>query len=243
MLSFLREQDNEKLTAQKTANANGQADPGASENTQKQEYLVVAAHNKSVRKSTILVAILFSLGLLCLLFMIKNSKPRAAAASTGGVEEKQIEGAIARLTGVSSEMFSRMDQIVKKFYEFSNVFQVRVNELAKNPFELEMYLSTISPKVEPQKVDDSVDVNTDIIRQEHIKQIAKEIQLLGIMQTDQGNCCMIDSKIFYEGDLVKSFKVTQIKDNFVKLEWQELNSNPGHSAETQNIEIVLKLSE
>jgi len=41
---------------------------------------------------------------------------------------------------------------------------------------------------------------------------------------------MIDDKILYEGDSIKSFKVSQIGDSFVKLE-------------SEGTEILLKLSE
>ena len=245
MLSFLREQGAEKLSAQKPDVAAGQTDSDAQAQGSCQEYLTVAAQNKNVRKSTMLVAVLFGIGLLCLWFMIKKSAPQAASASTDDSQETQIEVAIARLTGVSSEMFSRMDQIVNKFYEFSDVLQVKVNELVKNPFELEIILSNLREKVDIQKND--VDIDAEIIRQQKIRQKAKELQLLTICQSDQGNCCMIDDKILYEEDSIKGFRITQIGDNFVKIEWWEPKdeSAPSETSATggQGLEIELKLSE
>ena len=135
MLPFLREQGGDKLSGQKPNFNAGKIGFEAAENAQaqggSQEYYTVAARSKNVRKSTILVTILFGIGLLCLLFMIKKSTPQTASASPDDEQETQIEVAIARLTGVSSEMFSRMDQIVNKFYEFSDVLQVQVNESQK----------------------------------------------------------------------------------------------------------------
>jgi len=242
MLSFLREQSNEKLSAPKPADNTGRTDPEAEAAAQDQQYLTVAAQNKNVRKSTILVAILFGIGLLCLWFMIKKSTPQTVSASSNKTNESQIEVAIAQLTGASSEMFGRMDQIVKKFYEFSNVLQVQVNELVKNPFELEMFLSSLRGKVDLKQ--DDIDVDTETIRQQQIRQIVKDMQLCSIMQSDQGNCCMIDNKIFYEGDLIKGFKVTQISDNFVKLQWWDAKGDSVPSAaQSKGLEIVLKLSE
>lgn len=239
MLPFLRDQNTEKTANSPDTERIGST---ASQDAQGQEYFVVAAQNKNVRKSTILLAIFFSVGLLCLGLMIKSSRLQTASASTAGAEETQIEAAITKLTGVSSELFSRMDQIVKKFYEFSNVFQVQVDELTKNPFELEMYLNSISAKAEPLPQND-VDLNADLFRQEQIRQIAKDMQLLTIMQSDNGNCCMINDKLLYEGDLIKGFKVTQIGDKFVKLEWQNLDNDSAASAESHGLEIVLKLAE
>jgi preprotein translocase subunit SecG len=246
MLSFLREQGSEKLSTQKSNTAAGQTDSDAAKDAQaqgsSQEYLTVAAQNKNVRKSTMLVAVLFGIGLLSLWFMIKKSAPQTASASADGVQETQISTAIARLTGVSSEMFSRMDQIVNKFYEFSNVLQVQVNELVKNPFEVEFFLSRVKEKVDSQKND--IDIDSEIIRQERVRQKAKDLQLLTICQSEQGNCCMINDKILYEGDSIKEFGIAQIGDKFVKLEWREPKSERETSeTQSQGIEIILKLSE
>jgi len=249
MLPFLREQGGDKLSGQKPNFNAGKIGFEAAENAQaqggSQEYYTVAARSKNVRKSTILVTILFGIGLLCLLFMIKKSTPQTASASPDDEQETQIEVAIARLTGVSSEMFSRMDQIVNKFYEFSDVLQVQVNELVKNPFELEMFLSSRKPKDDSQK--DNIDYDAEKIRQQQIRQKAKDMQLVTICKSDQGNCCMIDSKILYEGDSIKGFRISRISDNFVKLEWwgdQGLsvdNSSPSET-QSQGLEIILKLS-
>lgn len=246
MLSFLREQGSEKLSTQKSDVASGQTDSDATKDALTQgscqEYLTVAAQNKNVRKSTMLVAVLFGIGLVSLWFMIKKSTPQAASASTDDAQETQISAAIARLTGVSSEMFSRMDQIVNKFYEFSNVLQVQVNELVKNPFELEIFLSRVKEKVDSQKND--IDIDSEIIRQERIRQKAKDLQLLTICQSEQGNCCMINDKILYEGDSIKEFRIAQIGNKFVKLEWREPKGEHETSeTQSQGIEIILKLSE
>ena len=168
MLSFLREQGREDLSSNQPVAAGRRADHKDSDNKQGQEYFTVAAGNKSARRSTTLVAVLFAVGLVCLGFMIKKSAPKTAAAATTS-EETKIETAIARLTGVSSEMFNRMDQIVKKFYEFSDVFQVQVSELVKNPFALEMFLSSLKTKVDTPKKDVSVDPEM-IIQQQLLKQ-------------------------------------------------------------------------
>src|SRR4030042_245527 len=137
MLSFMREQGAGDLPANKNAGT-GPRDTGAPNQGDAQEYLTVAANSKNLRRSTILVMILVALGLACLGYMIHKSRPQAASAQPVE-EEGQIEAAISRLTGVRSEMISRMDEIGKRFYEFSDVFQVGVGELVKNPFEVEVF--------------------------------------------------------------------------------------------------------
>jgi len=225
MLSFLRDQSLEDLPAQKKTNTTAGKAPGdGTEKSQESEYLTVASQGKRVRKSTTLLAVFFIIGLLCLWFMIKKSTPKAAAATSGNKEETLIESAITRLTGIKSEMFSRMDEIVGKFYEFSDVLQVKVNELAKNPFELEMFLANLKEKP------GAVEIDAKKLWQQQIRYKSEGMQLLSIIQSNQENRCMIDDKILREGDSIQGFKVRQIGDNYVKLE-------------SDGVEIVLKLSE
>ena len=229
MLSFLRDQGyDDPLDNQNPQSPNDgtQQQGNPADNNQQQEYLTVAAQGKNVRKMTMMLVVLFGIGVLGLVFMIKKSAPQAAAASSEVEEESQIENAIARLTGAGTEMFKRMDQIVNKFYEFSDVKQVGVDELSKNPFEHQNFLA------EAGETSDSKDdeIKAELIRRQRLKEGTKDMQLLTICQTDQGNCCMIDDKILYEGDMIKGYKVSQISDDFVKLD-------------LGGVEIVLRLSE
>jgi hypothetical protein len=187
------------------------------QDAQQAEYLTVAARSAVVRKTTYLLVGLFILSVVCLWLMVKKTTPRRVAAAGG--DQTQIELAISRLTGVSSEMFHRMDQIVRKFYEFSDVQQVRVNDLVKNPFKHETFLGDLRTGQRKNPDSDAT-----------VRQLTQDMQLLSIIQSDQGNCCMIDDRILYVGDSIRGFKVCEIGDNAVKLESQES-------------EIVLKLSE
>ncbi len=229
MLSFLRDQSLEDLPAEKKRNAaaskaSGKKVPSeGADKSQESEFLTVASHGKRVRKTTTLLAILFIIGLLCLLFMIKKSTPNAASAANGNTEDTLVETAIARLTGVKTEMFGRMDEIVGKFYEFSEVPQVKANELAKNPFELETTSGNLKSSTENE-------MDARALWQQQLRQNSKSMQLWSIMQTQQGYRCMIDDEILSEGDSINGFKVSQIGDNFVKLE-------------SDGVQIELKLSE
>jgi len=66
--------------------------------------------------------------------------------------------------------------------------------------------------------------------QQQLRQNSKGMQLWSIMQTQQGYRCMIDDEVLSEGDSINGFKVSQIGDNFVKLE-------------SDSVQIELKLSE
>ena len=186
-----------------------------------------------------MLVILFIIGLLCLWFMIKKSAPQAASATTMDVEETKVEAALARLTGLKSQVFSRMDEIVKKFYEFSGVQQVQVNELAKDPFALKLFMEEIKEKPDTTNVSDA---DRALIGQRNLK-------LLSIMRSDQVNSCMIGSKILCEGDSTQGFTVREIGDSFVKLQWtgEHTDGAPAvpsdNAAPSDKVEIVLRLSE
>ncbi len=230
MLSFMREQggqtqDHRHKTTD-TKPESGDKTQGTSDRSLRrtpngeamsdEEYLTVAAKNKNVRKTTYLLAVLFGCGLLFLWFMIKKSTPLSAVAdSQGGTEQEQIEMAIAQLTGVRLEMTGQMDEVVKKFYQFSDVQQVNVDELVKDPF---------GPETRDSMLDTGYSTRIENQESRH------EMQLLGIMRTQKGYCCMIDDRILYEGDSIRGFKVLQIGDGTVLLQ-------------SPDREIVLKLSE
>jgi hypothetical protein len=193
---------------------------------QSQEYLTVAAKNKKVYNTTHLLAVLFGAALLCLWFMIRRNSPNTAAASgpaTANAQQTQTENAVVRLMGAGSVMYTRMDSIMKKFYEFSSVQQVGSNELIKNPFKQEIFIGDRGNLFAAEKSDPNGD---------------SPIELLSIMKTEQGTyCCMINDKILYEGDSIKGFKVVQIGDGFVKLE-----GKPTGGQEQQH-EIILKFTQ
>jgi predicted metal-dependent hydrolase len=228
MLPFLQEQNRGDSPTQKPAAADGRKADGTEKPQEQEEYLTVATQKKQVRKSTSVLAVLFVIGLVCLWFMIKKSTPQTASATVAEAEETQIETAIARFTGVKSEMFSRMDEIVNRFYEFSNVPQVHVNELAKNPFELEMYLANLRAEADAEQ--EALDMDVEAMWQQQMRQKARAMQLSSVIQSEHGTCCMINDEILYEGDPIGAFKVHQIGDSFVKLKCKDM-------------EIVLKLSQ
>ena len=215
MLSYLRDPNLEELPADQQA-----------ENTQKneQEYLTVATHSKDVKRSTTILGVLFIIGLICLGIMIKKSEPKAAVASNKvDTEELQMEKAITSITGIKNDMLKRMDEIVQKFNEFSSVFQIEVNQLVKNPFQLETLIPPTSIKPGDPQID------TEMIWQEQVRQKAKKLKLYSTMQSEKGVCCMIENEILYVGDEIEGLKVTKISNDNVQLQMD-------------NIEITLNIS-
>ncbi|UCF16197.1 MAG: hypothetical protein JSW59_01810 [Phycisphaerales bacterium] len=241
MLSFLQEQSSGDLPAQK-ADGTGTEPMSRVNKSEDREYLTVAEHGKRTLRSTIVLAVLFITGLCCLWFMIEKSTPQAALAVADD-EEVKLESAIARLTGVKSEVFGRMDQIVSKFYEFSDVLQVQVGELVKNPFRLELFLDGMKEEIKARNAATEIDV--EALWKQQIKQKAESLELSSIMQSDsdRGNCCMVGSDILYEGDSIEGFKVIQIGDDFVRLEWESKADDMRFGGQTGKVEVILKMSE
>lgn len=232
MLPFMREQrygqDDDDSSVKQPPNGPDEMPAEVGQNAGQAEYLTVAANQRDVRKSTILLGVFFAIGILCLWLMIRNSTPQTATASQHAAikaKEAQVEMAISRLTGVRAEMFRGIERIVKKFYEFSDTPQVGVDELARNPFRTEGTIGNIKEILGQE----TFEIDPQIIRQEQLKQQAEKMQLLSIMQTDTGNCCMVDNKLLQEGDSIKGFNVRRITDSYVRLE-------------SQGVEVILKLS-
>lgn len=239
MLSFLRDQNNAGTPGQEPQSPAVKPAAAGAAPPPEQEFLTVATRQKRTRKSTTVLAVLFVAGLVCLGFMIKKSAPQTASAKGNQTDETKVEAALARLTGLKSQVFSRMDEIVKKFYEFSGVQQVQVNELAKDPFALKLFMDEIKEKPDTANVSDA---DRALIGQ-------RKLKLLSIMRSDQSNSCMIGSKILCEGDSIQGFTVREIGDSFVKLQWtgEQADGAPavpsGNAAPSDKVDIVLRLSE
>jgi len=200
MLSFLKEQSGGDPGQQEGQPQDGQV---------QQEYLTVSARGKQNKKSTIALGVLFAAGLVGLWVMIQKSTPEGVDASEANIEGIKIESAISRITGVKTEMYNRMDEIVDKFYQFSQVDQIEVDELAKNPFQNKPFEAEAAPQ-------DS-DVSSELMRQQMMRDQTSHMQLLSIMRSKQGNCCMINDQLLYEGDTIENFKVVRIGGKEVQL--------------------------
>jgi len=212
MLSFMRDQQAEDLVGAGLASSTDPASPSHNENM---EFLSVSGRKKNVQRSTLYVITLFGVGVVCLLLMVKKSKPAAAGAAENVEEEARIEVAISRLTGARSEMVDSMDHIVNKFYEFSNVPQVGVNELNKNPFQQDSYIKDQQTIAE----DNAQERRINSLRQKMLHD-SEDISLLSIMHSEEENRCMINELFLSVNDRVGNFIVTDIGDKSVDLQWQ-----------------------
>jgi hypothetical protein len=180
-------------------------------------FVTTASHEKSVKKGTIVLVIVFCVSLACLWFMIKKTTPQTAAAKTASEDNMQIEKAIAKIVGTKAEFFKGIDNVVGKFNEFSSVMQIRVGELRKNPFELQKFSTTSMPA-------DQSEAEFAMEREKSLKfELEKEatgMQLLSIMSSPSGSCCMINDKILKKDDMIDGWKVVAITKTSVVLSAQ-----------------------
>lgn len=175
----------------------------------KENYLAPAEHGKNLKQSTMILGVLFIIAILCLWFMIKKAAPETTIAVASS-QEVEIENALAQITGIRSEVNSQVDNIVGRFCNDSGVEQISVRDLKKNPFKHELSLVDI--------VDDEQDAS--VARElfiEEVRNKAKGLQLLSIMESPRGSCCMINDKILYKGGKVEGFTVTAIVNEAVEL--------------------------
>lgn len=204
MLSFIKENGGIKDRQQDNSGS------PEMQQTDQQDFLAPANNNKTVKQTTIMLMVLFTIGALCLWFMIKKTTPAQAEAATN-TEELQIEMAIAQLTGIKTEMNDSMSQIVEKFHQLSEVEQIAVSELKKNPFKRDTGLDSLQDAA-------MADSKRKLILRKQTEEKAKQLKLWSIMASDKGGCCMINNSILYVGDTVDGFTVTAVKKQEVELE-------------------------
>ena len=204
MLSFLNEDNQENSQSELNTDENQQVFDEQQVSAE-QDYLVPAQHGKNVKQSTILLAVMFGIGALCVWFMITKITPKAASAAATDSTES-ISQVILGLKGVEAEM-SKADGIAGRFFS-AEVDQVTVNELKKNPFVNKFGHPSISPMAN--------DMHKDEIINE-----AQNLQLLSIIKSPSGNACIIDDKRLRTGDSINAdgvtFTVKKITDKYVEL--------------------------
>lgn len=170
------------------------------EQIQDSDYLTTSVDKSNVKRSTMILAAIFAIGAGSILLMIKNVSPQSANAASSAKAENELDMAIARLSGIKAEIFQKMDSIAKKFDEFSNIEQVSVKQLRKDPFRSQYSSSLNSGK------------------SSEAQNSGGYLLLDSIIQSDDGNFCMIDGKVLKEGDIIDGYTIKAIEKNSVRLE-------------------------
>jgi hypothetical protein len=174
------------------------------------DFLTVGSRDKAVKKGTIVLAILFAVGLAALVFMIKKSVPSSAAAGEEA-QKKNLQAAMAQVLGIKKELAGDMQPGL--IYELSDVEkkQIKVSELKKNPFMLD--------KAGGEQAAAGGEGGEAAQPVRVVAQV-NGLRLLGIMLSPTGNSCMINDRIVYKGDKVSGYQVLAINDDSVELSSQ-----------------------
>jgi len=179
-----------------------------------EDYLTVSGQNQKVRRSTMILGVLFVVGALGIWLMVKKTTPATANAEPSQ-NQVQLETALAQLDSMQAEMDAKMNSVAGRFYQFNNVDQVGVEELKKNPFirkEMDCTSSSSGTGTQQQAQ----------IRQE-AQVIGMGMELGSITATPKGKCCMIDDKVLYQGDTYRNMTVKSITGKSVTLEYKGID--------------------
>lgn len=222
MLSFMREKDESEKFPGSTQDQQidgQQKQESFDENAEGADYLTTSVGEGNMKRSTILMVLVFGAGIAGLYFMIKKSSPKSVSAAPTA-EDVQLEQAITDLTGVKTEVYVKMDEIVKKFYEFSDVKQVTVNDLSRNPFRWSYAsLGSSGENIGNQRTD-------KMMAQIRFEAMVSGLTVDSIIQTADGkDFCMINGQCLYVGDEIEGIKIIAINPDSVTLECNGMQHN------------------
>jgi hypothetical protein len=207
MLSFLR--DGSQVPA--AADLQGQETSGESMKAS-QEFLRPAVRTQTVRQGTLLLAGLFLVGGAGVWWMVKKSGLTEAQGSTAA-ETSQIDQVLSQLSSFQKDMNSQMSSVSSRFSQVSELGQITVADLKKNPFRQEW--------TAPSGGED-LSFSRTLLLKEEMRRKAAGLKLWSITARADRSCCMIGDKVLYVGDEISGFVVKEIHPNRVVLGWEDL---------------------
>jgi preprotein translocase subunit SecG len=202
MLSFLKEGQlkplgEPELPANQAMEAGNQSD-----------YLTVAGHGKKLKQSTTLLIILFVVGTAGVWMMIRKATPSQASAAQKTNDVAEIESAVAQLNGMQNEVNTQMKSVTNRLNHLSQVGQVGVEDLRKNPFIIDATAETAGGTNLAQKQ----------MAESLMRQKAASFELWSVSESPRGLSCMINDKVLYTGDQIDGFVVKEIRPTGVLVE-------------------------
>jgi len=205
-MSFMRQDSGQDVTSAKDAAGKEVSDQVGDSC---EDYLQPSDNAKIVKRNTMVLGVLFAAGILSLVFMIKRVNLSSANAAISN-DALQIESAVANLSGIQAEMGGKLSEVVSKISNLSEIEQVAVNQLQKNPFRH-------SSVIDFDMVDLDMGDKSQNSSGQRITNRADSLRLWTIMYSDKGRSCMINNELLYEGDSISGFRVSRIGDDFVEL--------------------------
>lgn len=164
----------------------------------KDDYLKPSSSEKKVKNGTVILTVVFLIGVASLFLVIKKFGPSEASAALSA-DELKIESAIAKLTGSKAAINSKMNDIVDRISSLSNVEQVSVEQLRRNPFQL----------FGSNGVDIRSFIDSDLSE--------TGLKLWSIMDSKGEKSCMVNDRIYKLGDCIGRYTVKRIDEGVVEL--------------------------
>jgi len=177
------------------------ADAGDQDEAPSQDFLVPSSSGKKVKYSTMILGVVFLVGAASLFLMIKKIGPADAQAGLSQ-DDLKIESAIQKLSGSKAAITGKMNAIVDRISRLTDLDQVSVEDLKRNPFVLDNSFG-------------GVDVS-DLIDK---KRTGDEgLSLWSIMDSGDQMRCIINGRAYNVGDQVGDYSVKSITDKYVELD-------------------------
>ncbi|HRU16061.1 MAG TPA: hypothetical protein P5017_10140 [Anaerohalosphaeraceae bacterium] len=208
MLSFLRDENQTPAAAQMQNAGDSSSEEQASTS---QEFLRPAVRTQTVKQGTIILAVLFLAGGVAVWWMIKKSGLSQAQGATA--ETSQIDQVLSQLSSFQKDMNSQMNSVSSRFSQVSELGQITVADLKKNPFRQEWSAASSG---------EDLSLSQTLIRKEEMRRKAATLKLWSITLREQNSCCMIGDKVLYVGDAIQGFVIKQILPDRVVLGWEDI---------------------
>jgi preprotein translocase subunit SecG len=206
MLSFLKEGQLKPLGGEPELPANQAMEGGDSS-----DYLTVAGHGKKLKQSTTLLIVLFVVGTLGVWMMIRKAAPSQAVAAEKKNDVAEIEMAVAQLNGMQNEVNTQMKSVTSRLNHLSQVGQVGVEDLRKNPFIIDAMAEAGGTNLAQKEMHESL-----------MRQKAAAFELWSISESPRGISCMINDKVLHAGDTIDGFVVKEIRPSSVIVEQNDI---------------------
>ena len=149
-------------------------------------------------------------GMLGVYFFGARQQPNQPSEQEKAIEAK-VDVALAKLVneGQTRQLMNDTGKMVETFYEYPASQQVSLDDLQKNPF------SRLSDA--ELKAGDSNKTQAQLERE--MSRLFKDLELQSVIQSSRGTKCLINGKIFSEGQMIEDvFKIKTITSDRVVLD-------------------------
>ncbi|MCF7955817.1 MAG: hypothetical protein K9M75_08455 [Phycisphaerae bacterium] len=176
------------------------ADAGGRDEAHSEDFLVPSSSGKKVKCSTIILGVVFLVGAASLFLMIKKIGPSQAQAAPSQ-DDLKIESAIQKLSGSKAAITGKMNAIVDRISRLTEVDQVSVEDLKRNPFVLDNSFGgvDVSDLIDKKRTGDG------------------GLSVWSIMDSGDQMRCIINGRAYNVGDQVGDYTVKSITEKYVEL--------------------------